>query len=308
MTSLFCIGENPAQSDADSNHVEHLLAQLDHLVVQEIFLTKTAQYAHVVLPASASWCESEGTVTNSERRVQRCRKAMDPPEGARDELWILAEIARRLGHDWHTPTAEEVWNELRVVAPDFAGGMSYARLDALNGIQWPCPDESHPGSKFLHGRLQQVPREGRAAPFSVVHHSPPVEMPDAEYPFLLTTGRRLESYNTGVMTSGYESELHWGESLDMSPEDAAALGLANGDAVRVSSRRGTLVAPVHIDQGLRPGLVFMTLHFPDDINTNVLTIDVADPRSGTAEFKACAVRVERAAEHEERPMERSASA
>ncbi len=292
MTSLFVIGENPAQSDADANHVEHLLDGLDHLVVQEIFLTKTAQLADVVLPAAASWCEGEGTVTNSERRVQRCRKAMDPPEGARDELWIIAEIARRLGHDWQTPSAEEVWDEFRRVAPLFAGGMSYARLEELNGIQWPCPDESHPGSKFLHARLQQVPREGPAAPLSVVHHSPPVEMPDAEYPFLLTTGRRLESYNTGVMTGGYESSLHRGESLDMSPEDAALLGVATGDQVRVSSRRGTLVAPVWVDPGLRKGLVFMTLHFPDEVNTNVLTIDVSDPRSGTAEFKACAVKVE----------------
>ncbi len=292
MTSLFVIGENPAQSDADSNHVEHLLEGLDHLVVQEIFLTKTAQYAHVVLPSAASWCESEGTVTNSERRVQRCRKAMEPREGARDEIWIIAEIARRMGVNWTTPSAEDVWNEFRVVADQFAGGMSYQRLEELGGIQWPCPDESHPGSTFLHGRLQQVPRVGLAAPFSVVHHSPPVEMPDAEYPFLLTTGRRLESYNTGTMTGGYDSELHRGESLDLSPEDAASLGVADGDPVRVSSRRGTLIAPVKIDPALRRGLVFMTLHFPDEINTNLLTIDVADPRSGTAEFKACAVKVE----------------
>ena len=293
LTSLFVIGENPAQSDADSNHVEHLLNGLDHLVVQEIFLTKTAQLAHVVLPSAASWCEAEGTVTNSERRVQRVRKAMEPPEGARDELWIIAEIARRLGHDWHTPTAEEVWNEFRTVAPLFAGGMSYERLDALNGIQWPCPDEQHPGSKFLHARLQQQPREGPPAPFSVVEHSPPVEMPDSEYPYLLTTGRRLESYNTGVMTGGYDSVLHRGESLDVSPEDASVLGIVDGEEVQVSSRRGTLRVPARVDAALRSGLVFMTLHFPDEINTNVLTIDVADPRSGTAEFKACAVRVER---------------
>ena len=292
MTSLFVIGENPAQSDADSNHVAHLLAGLDHLVVQEIFLTATAQLAHVVLPASASWCESEGTVTNSERRVQRVRKAMEPPQDARDELWIIAEVARRMQVDWPTPTAEQVWNEFRVVAPEFAGGMSYARLDALHGIQWPCPDESHPGTIFLHARLQETPRVGSPAPFSVVEHSGPVEMPDAEYPLLLTTGRRLESYNTGVMTAGYDSALHRGESLDISPEDAARLEIANGDLVRVSSRRGTLVAPARVDRALHAGLVFMTLHFPDEVNTNVLTIDVADPKSGTAEFKACAVRVE----------------
>jgi predicted molibdopterin-dependent oxidoreductase YjgC len=292
LTSLFVIGENPAQSDADLSHVVRLLESLDHLVVQEIFLTRTAQLAHVVLPAAASWCESEGTVTNSERRVQRVRKAVDPPADARDELWILAELARRLGVDLGPPTAEAVWDEFRAVAPEFAGGMSYARLEALGGIQWPCPDESHPGTPFLHARLWERPRGGRAAPFSVACHEGPVEKPDAEYPFVLTTGRRLESYNTGVQSNRYRSPLHRGESLDLSPEDAARLGLAEGDPVRVTSRRGSVVAPAHVDPGLRAGTVFMTLHFPDDVPTNVLTTDVADPKSGTSEFKACAVRVE----------------
>jgi formate dehydrogenase major subunit len=294
LTSLYVIGENPAQSDADGHHVEHLLSGLDHLVVQEIVMTKTAELAHVVLPSAATWCEGEGTVTNSERRVQRCRKASEPPDGARDELWIMSEIARRLGHDWGTPTGEEVWNEFRTVAPDFAGGMSYKRLEELDGIQWPCPDESHPGTPFLHARLwEKGAARGPAAPFTVVRHEGPVEMPDAEYPLLLTTGRRLESYNTGVQTAGYDSPLHWGEMLDISPEDAERLGIADNEEVRITSRRGTLVAPAHIDRTLRAGLVFMTLHFPDDVATNVLTIDVSDPKSGTAEFKACAVRVER---------------
>ncbi len=292
MTSLYVIGENPAQSDADAHHVEKLLGGLDHLVVQEIFLTRTAELAHVVLPATASWCESEGTVTNSERRIQRVRKAVEPPGGARDELWIVAEIARRLGTDFGSPGAEEVWNELRRVAPAFAGGMSYARLEALGGIQWPCPDENHPGTPFLHGRLWADPVQGRHAPFSVVDWEGPVEKPDAEYPFLLTTGRRLESYNTGVQSGGYLSPLHLGEALEISPEDAARLGVADGDTVRVTSRRGSVTAPVRLESGLRPGLVFMTLHFPDQVATNRLTIDAADPRSGTAEFKASAVRVE----------------
>jgi formate dehydrogenase major subunit len=174
--------------------------------------------------------------------------------------------------------------------------MSYARLEALNGIQWPCPDESHPGETFLHGRLWEVPCGGRPAPFSVVQHDPPVEQPDAEFPLLLTTGRRLESYNTGVQTSGYDSPLHFGETLDISPEDAGKLGIAEGGIVSIISRRGCVTAPARIDTGLRPGLVFMTLHFPDAVATNQLTIDVSDPKSGTAEFKACAVRVERATE------------
>ena len=300
LTTLYVIGENPAQSDADAHHVEALLEGLDHLVVQEIFLTRTAELAHVVLPAAATWCEGEGTVTNSERRVQRVRKAKEPPPDARDELWIISEIARRLGHDWGHPTAEETWNELRSLAPNFAG-MSYARLEALGGLQWPCVDESDPGALFLHARLWEEPRGGRAAPFSVVEHDPPVEEPDDEYPLLLTTGRRLQEYNTGVQTAGYDSPLRRGETLDLSPEDAERLNVADGDAVRVTSRRGSVVAPCRIDRGLRRGLVFMTLHFPEDVATNLLTIDASDPRSGTAEFKACAVRVEpvvpAAAEH-----------
>ncbi len=292
LTSMFIIGENPVQSDADSHHVEKVLRGLDHLVVQEIFLTKTAELAHVVLPASASWCEGEGTVTNSERRVQRVRKAVEPPAGAKDELWIIAEIARRMGADLGPTDAESVWDEFRILAPAFAGGMSYARMEELSGIQWPCPDESHAGSPFLHARLWETPCGGRPAPFIFAPHEGPVEMPDAEYPLLLTTGRRLESYNTGVQSGGYFSPLHYGEALDLSPEDAARLGVAEGDLLRICSRRGHVTAPAHIDPSLRAGMVFMTLHFPDDVATNHLTIDVADPKSGTAEFKACAVRVE----------------
>ena len=293
MTALFCIGENPAQADADSSHVEHVLSKLDHLVVQEIFLTKTAQMADVVLPAAATWCEGDGTVVNSERRVQRMRKVVDPPGEARDELWIISQIARRLGKDFGEPTAESTWNELRSLAPAFAG-MSYRRLEELDGIQWPCWDESHPGSKFLHDRLwnDDPSKRGRLAPFSVVHHEGPVEVPDDEYPFTLTTGRRLESYNTGVQSNGYASPLHRGETVDISPEDAERLGAANGTLLRITSRRGSVVAPAFIDPGLRQGVVFMTLHFPDDVATNALTINATDPRSGTAEFKACAVSLQ----------------
>ncbi len=292
LTSLFVIGENPAQSDADGDHVEAALRGLDHLVVQEIFLTKTAELAHVVLPSTASWCESDGTVTNSERRVQRVRKAMEAPDGARDELWILSEIARRMGHAWPTPTAEDVWNEVRMLAPDFVGGMSYARLDEHHGLQWPCPDEAHPGTPFLHKRLWETPVGGMPAPFTVVEYSPPSEDRTPEFPMLLTTGRRLESYNTGVQSGGYDSPLHLGESLDISPEDATRLGIADGDEVRVTSRRGSVIASARVDPSLRQNLVFMTLHFPDEVRTNILTLDVSDPKSGTAEFKACAVRVE----------------
>ncbi len=291
---LYVIGENPAQSEADQHHAEKLLRGLDILVVQDVFLTKTAEMADVVLPASSSWCESEGTVTNSERRVQRLRKALEPPGNARDDMWIISQIAKRLGHDWGNPSAEEVWNECRELAPAMFGGMSYQRLQELHGLQWPCPDESHPGSQFLHARLweEDPVKRGRPAPFSVVLHDPPVEMPDSAYPFLLTTGRRLDSYNTGVQTGGYTSPLRRPETLDISPEDAARLDLEDGDLVRVSSRRGSVIAPSRVDSALRPGLVFMTLHFQDEVKVNQLTLDVSDPKSGTSEFKACAVQVE----------------
>jgi formate dehydrogenase major subunit len=290
MRALYVIGENPAQSEADQTRAEHILKSLDHLVVQDIFLTRTAELAHVVLPASSSWCEAEGTVTNSERRVQRLRKALEPPGGARDDMWIITEIGKRLGVDLGPPVAETVWNEVRSLAPIFAG-MSYARLEKEGGLHWPCYDENHPGELFLHSRLWKEPIEGPPAPFSVVEHDPPIERPDADYPFQLTTGRRLDSYNTGVQTGGYNSPLRRGETLDMSPEDAEELRLLEGDPVRITSRRGSVVAPVHIDRSLRKGLCFMTLHFQDQVKTNVLTVDYTDPKSGTAEFKACAISV-----------------
>jgi formate dehydrogenase major subunit len=292
LTALYVIGENPAQSEADMHRAVRLLEGLEHLVVQDIFLTKTAQMADVVLPAAASWCETEGTVTSSERRVQRVRKALLPPGEAREDTKVLCDLARRLGHDWGEPTSEGIWNELRALSPMHAG-MSYERLEALGGIQWPCPDESHPGSLFLHGRLWEVPVRGPLAPLTAVEHDPPVDALDDDYPIRLTTGRRLDSYNTGVQTAGYTSPLRRGETLDLSPEDARTYGLAEGERVRVVSRRGAVLVDVRQDPGLRPGLAFMTLHFPDDVATNLLTIDAADPKSGTAEFKATAIRIEK---------------
>jgi formate dehydrogenase major subunit len=289
---LYVIGENPAQSEADQHRMVDILQRLPFLVVQDLFLTKTAELADVVLPAAASWAESEGTVTNSERRVQRVRKAKEPPGEARDDLWIIQELARRMGHDWGWTGAEDAWNELRSLSPVHAG-MSYARLEAMGGIQWPCYDEEHPGELFLHSRLWEDPVPGNRAPFVPVEHDPPVDRLDDEFPIRLTTGRRLDSYNTGVQTAGYTSPLRRGESLDISPEDAATIGVVDGERVCVTSRRGSIEAPVRIDESLRPGLTFMTLHFQDEVATNLLTIDAWDPKSGTAEFKATAIRVEK---------------
>jgi predicted molibdopterin-dependent oxidoreductase YjgC len=292
LTVVYCIGENPVQSEADQKKAIDLLEGLEMLVVQDIFLTATAELADVVLPASAAWAEAEGTVTNSERRVQRVRKALEPPGEARDDLWIIAELARRMGADYGWQTAEDVWNEVRSLSPVHAG-MSYKRLEELGGLQWPCYDENHPGELFLHSRLWEDPVPGNRVPFVAVDHDPPVDKLTDDYPIRLTTGRRLDSYNTGVQTGGYTSPLRRGESLDISPEDAERLGLAAGEQVRVVSRRGQVEVPIRLDESLRPGLTFMTLHFQDDVATNLLTIDATDPKSGTAEFKATAVRIEK---------------
>lgn len=292
LTALYVIGENPVQSEADQHRTRRLLEGLEFLVVQDIFLTATGEIADVVLPAAAGWAESEGTVTNSERRVQRVRRALEPPGEARDDLAIIFELARRLGHDWGEPEAERVWNELRSLSPVHAG-MSYARLEAEGGLQWPCYDETHPGELFLHSRLWEDPVPGNRAPFIPVDHDPPVDRLDDEFPIRLTTGRRLDSYNTGVQSGGFASPLRRGETLDISPEDAERLGLAEGEVVRVVSRRGAVEVPVRIDETLRSGLTFMTFHFQDEVATNLLTIDATDPKSGTAEFKATAIRIER---------------
>ena len=292
LTALYVIGENPVQSEADQHRTRRLLEGLEFLVVQDIFLTATGEIADVVLPAAAGWAESEGTVTNSERRVQRVRRALEPPGEARDDLAIIFELARRLGHDWGEPEAERVWNEVRSLSPVHAG-TSYARLEAEGGLQWPCYDETHPGELFLHSRLWEDPVPGNRAPFIPVDHDPPVDRLDDEFPIRLTTGRRLDSYNTGVQSGGYASPLRRGETLDISPEDAERYGLAEGERVRVVSRRGAVEVAVRIDETLRPGLTFMTLHFQDDVATNLLTIDATDPKSGTAEFKATAIRIEK---------------
>jgi formate dehydrogenase major subunit len=292
LRGLYVIGENPAQSEADSERTIARLRGLECLVVQDVLFTKTAAMADVVLPASAAWCESEGTVTNSERRVQRVRRALAPPGQARDDIAIVCELSRRLGRELGDPTPEQLWDELRALSPMHAG-MSYARLAALGGIQWPCPDETHAGTEFLHARLWDEPVTGPRAGFHPVVQEGPAEALTPEFPLRLTTGRRLESFNTGVQSGAYSSPRRRGETVDLSPEDVARLGLREGETVRVVSPRGAVVVPVRVDPGLRAGLVFMTLHFPDEVDTNVLTIDAADPQSGTAEFKAAAVRVEK---------------
>jgi predicted molibdopterin-dependent oxidoreductase YjgC len=292
--AAYIIGENPLMSEANQARCRDLLRGLDFIVVQDIALNQTGEIADVVLPAALSWCECEGTVTNSERRVQLMRKALDPPEEARDDILIIQDLARRMGHDWGYARAEDVWNEVRRLSSRHRG-MSYARLAEHGGLQWPCPDDGHPGSPFLHERLWEWPVVGPRAPFMPVEWDPPVEQPDEAYPFLLTTGRRLEFYNTGTQSRGYAAARAQMEFLCLWPGDAQRLGIEENDLVRVRSRRASLLVPAKPDDALAPGLCFMTLHHPEIVPTNLLTIDAWDPKSGTAEFKATAVAVERVA-------------
>ncbi len=296
LTTLYVLGENPVDSEADRHRAVKLLRGLKFLVVQDLFYTKTAELADVILPGSAGWCETEGTVTSSERRVQRVRAAVPLPEGVRDDMEIIYELARRFGRDWGQPHAETIWNELRSLSPMHAG-MSYRRLEEFGGIQWPCYDETHPGELYLHSRLWHEPLIGPRAPFSAVEFEPPVDELNEEYPIRLTTGRYLDSFNTGAQSARYPSPLRREASIDLSPEDGERYRLSEGEQVRVSSRRGSVLAPVRFDPGLRPGLAFLSVHFHEQVATNDLTIDAVDPKSGTSEFKATAIRIEKYVEN-----------
>lgn len=291
LRGLYVIGENPAQSEADGVHAVEALTGLDFLVVQDLFMTATAELADVVLPAAADWAEGEGTVTSSERRVQRVRKALDPPGEAQTDIEILVELAAALGVDWGSPTPEELWDELRSLSPPHAG-MSYRRLEEMGGIQWPCPDDDHPGSLFLHARLWED-EVADPAPFMPVDWVAPVDTLSDEFPLRMTTGRHLDGYNTGVQSGGFESPRRIGATIDVSSEDAERLGISEGEMVRVASRRGSIDAPVRVDPELRGGLTFMAIHYPDEVDVNRLTIEAWDRKSGTAEFKATAIRLER---------------
>jgi formate dehydrogenase major subunit len=224
--------------------------------------------------------------------VQRVRPALAPPGEARDDRDILGDLAARLGFDWGRPTAEESWDELRTLSPMHAG-MSYARLEAEGGLQWPCRDDNDPGSLFLHGRLWDDPVVGPLAPFVPVEYRPPLDGLTEEFPIRLTTGRHLDSYNTGVQSGRMRSPRRVAGTIDLSPEDGAAIGLADGDPAKVVSRRGSVESTARFDPALRPGLAFMALHYPDAVDVNILTLDTWDPKSGTAEFKATAVRIEK---------------
>lgn len=308
LKGLYIVGENPALSDANSHHVREALEALEFLVVQDIFLTETAQLADVVLPAS-SFAEKEGTFTNTERRVQRVRPALDPPGNALPDLEIIAEIARRVGDRlsqrfaavtggngratrpygyWDYGSASEVFDEMASLMPSYAG-MSYERLER-GGLQWPCPTKYHPGTPYLH-KDRFVRGLGRFIP---VAYRAPAELPDEEYPLYLSTGRIREHYHTGTMTrrSRGLDRLAPEERIQMHPEDAARLGIVAGDWVRVISRRGEVRARVRLTDRSAPGMVFGTFHFRE-APINTLTNDALDPVAKIPEYKVAAVRVEK---------------
>ncbi len=291
--AAYVIGENPADSEADVDHARKALRGLDHLVVQDIFMTRTAELADVVLPASVGWAEADGTVTSSERRVQRVRAAVSPPGEARHDTEIIGELARRMGVDWGDPTAEELWDELRSLSP-LHNGMTWDRLEEHGGLQWPCPSVDHPGSPFLHGWLWEDDLGGRdPSPFSICEHEGPKEQLTEQFPIRLTTGRALDSYNTGVQSGGFDNPIRYGDALDINPTDAGEVGVEDGERVLVSSPRGSVEMDIRVQPDLPVGLAFTTFHFPDLVDINTITNDEWDRDSGTAEFKAASIRIDK---------------
>ena len=288
--ALYLVGENPAQTEPNAHHVEEGLGNLEFMVAQDLFLNETSRtHANVVFPAS-SFAEKDGTFTNTERRVNRVRKAVPCPGQAREDWRIVVDLARALGAAWPTyASAEDVWNEFADLSPNWSG-IRYDRIEDV-GLQWPCTDREHPGSPYLHAPRPARPN-GRGK-FYPVEYKPPIEQPDSEYPFVLSTGRTLYHYNSATMTMREPGVLDKQEDpfVEINPEDAAALGIVDGDWVRLVSRRGELEARAALGERVYPGLVWMALHFAQ-AKVNWLTHDVGDPLIGTPEYKVCAVRLE----------------
>jgi len=288
--ALYQVGENPVISEADANHVKKALEKLDFFVVQDIFMTETAQYADVILPAS-SFAEKDGTFTNTERRVQRVRKAIEPIGDSKPDWWITSEIAKRMGAKGFDFTdVEEVFNESNSLVPNFAG-INYERIEKV-GLQWPCPTIDHPGTKFLHREKFATP-SGKAK-FMPLTYKVSKELPDTEYPLLLTTDRSLYHYHTSTMTRKVKGLriLDEEELFKINPEDAKLFGIEDGEMVSVKSRRGEVKVKARVTDICQKGVVSMTFHFFES-PTNELTICEVDPVAKIPETKVCAVKVEK---------------
>jgi len=289
LKALYIVGENPLVSDPDLNHVEKSIDNLDFLVVQDIFLTETARHADVVLP-SFCFAEKDGTFTNTERRVQRVRKAVDAPGESMDDWKIICEIATRMGYKMAYENSEAIMKEIAQVTPSYAG-ITYDRI-AYEGIHWPCPNTEHPGTPILH--VDRFTR-GRGL-FHAVEYQPPAEVVDDEYPLFLTTGRLMYHYHTGTMTmkSPELNQVAPESFVEISPKDAKSYGLENESMVEVSSRRGKIRVRVKISPKAVTGTVFIPFHYAEGA-ANKLTNAALDPVSGIPEFKVCAVQVSKAA-------------
>ena len=287
MKAMYIMGENPALSDPDVNHTVKALNKLDFLVVQDLFLTETAELADVVLPA-ASFAEKDGTFTNTERRIQRVRKALNPPGEAKEDSVIIRELSERLGYPMKYNFTEEVFQEIGSLWQAVAG-ITYGRIDKW-GVQWPCPTIDHPGTPFLF--KGGFPR-GKAA-FTVVEYKPSKELPDEEYPFVLSTGRHLFLYHTGTMIRKGDalSKILPEAYVELNPDDANQLGVSNSQKVRVSSRRGSIEVKIQVSKRVGKGMVFIPFHYKEAA-ANVLTNTALDPIAKIPELKVCAVKIEK---------------
>jgi formate dehydrogenase major subunit/formate dehydrogenase alpha subunit len=289
LKAMYIIGENPLVSDPDLNHAEKSLGHLDFLVVQDIFLTETAAVADVVLP-SACYAEKEGTFSNTERRVQRVRKAVEPPGEAREDWRIICEISGRMGHPMTYADSREIMEEIRRVTPSYAG-ISYERIERV-GLHWPCPNEEHPGTPILHREQFTI---GKGV-FHAIEWVPPAETADEAYPLYLTTGRVLYQYHTGTMTmkTGGLNEIAPECFVEISPADARASGVQDGNLVTIASRRGRIRARIRVSPKAVAGTVFLPFHYAQAA-ANRLTNGALDPVCGIPELKVCAVKIEAAA-------------
>ncbi len=286
--ALWVMGENPVVSDPDADHVKKALESLDLLIVQDIFLTPTAKLADVVLPG-VSFAEKDGTFANTERRVTRVRKAVDPVGESKQDWEIIQEISNRFGFEMKYESPEEIFNEIAGLTPSYAG-ITYERLEGA-GLQWPCPTREHPGTPFLHKDGKFTRGKGL---FHAIDYNPPAEVVDDEYPFWMTTGRVYAHYHTGTMTRNSESldfEISEG-FLEINPADAQQLDICDGHQIKMASRRGQIVAKIMITDRVDPGVVFMPFHF-EETNVNKLTNPAYDPIAKIPELKVCAVKLEK---------------
>ncbi len=287
--AMYIMGENPVMAQPDANRVRRALAALEFLVVQDVFLSQTAQLADVVLPA-AGWAEKEGTFTATDRRVQRIRKAVEPPGEAKPDWQIICELGKRMAPEggWSYSHPREIMGEIASLTPIY-GGVNYERLDQAGFLQWPCSSVEDPGTPYLH-KVRFARGRGR---FHAVHHREAAEPPDDEYPLLLTTGRIMFQYHTGTLSRrSPKLEQEVGACfVEVNPEDALATGLEARRRVRVCSRRGEMEALVQVTDRVEPGTVFIPFHFAEAA-ANVLTNRALDRRAAIPEYKVCAIRLE----------------